>query len=72
MYAWGASDGARPDAAADAFQQLHPVLPDVDAQRSVCRGLVVPAQDGCPSAPKGLLPPDVPARSKPDAHRSAA
>jgi len=72
MYAWGASDGARPDAAVDAFPALRPHLPDVDARISVCRVRDVPVRGGCPSALRALLPPDEPVRSKPDVLPSAA
>ena len=69
MYAWGASDAVRPDAVADAFPALHPHLQGADAGRSADPALDVPALGGCRSV---VLPPDEPARNKPDALPSAA
>jgi len=72
MNGWGASDGVRPDAAADAFPALLPHLRDEAVQRWVGQARGVPALDGCPWGQQVALLPDAPARNKPDAHRSAA
>ena len=71
MYAWGASDDARPDAMADVYPVLRRRLLDVDAGRLVDPALDVPALGGCPLELVALLP-DGPVRNKPGAHLSAA
>ena len=71
MYAWGASDGARPDAAAGVFLGLLRHLPDADAGRSADPARDVPALGGYPLV-LAALPQDEPARNRPDALRSAA
>jgi hypothetical protein len=72
MCVWGAWDGVRPDATADAFPALLPHLQGVDARKSGDPARDVPAQGGCPSGPGVVLLPDVLARNKPDAHPSVA
>lgn len=71
MYAWDASDGVRPDAAAGASPALHPHHLGVAVGILAARAPDVLALAGCPSVLM-VLPPDAPARNKPGALPSAA
>jgi hypothetical protein len=72
MYAWGASDGVRPDEAVDAFPALLPHLLDEAVRKWAGQARGVPARGGCPSGLKAVRLQGVPARNTPDAHLSAA